>query len=326
MKIAPLLGFPACKLTNTTVTENLLDKNTQLRTLLAIEERFSPDIIFYFMDLSVEAQALGLKVQFRDTSSPDVIEHPAKDEGSFKVLECKNLSDVFSTSRMKLFADLTQAYKRVGTKKLACYVIGPLTLSAHLMDTNLAIISAIDNPDFLTKVIDFSTAFISKYTHELQSAGADYIVILEPTAVMLSPNQFQNFSAQFVEKIAQKINIPTILHICGNTSHLFDKFAKLKNVYGLSLDSMVDLKQAYKTTKKLVMGNIDPTMVASEPKETVKSKVRRLIDYMQGIDNFILSTGCDLPYETPLENIDVFFEISSHIKYTSTNKYHLIGE
>ena len=36
---------------------------------------------------------------------------------------------------------------------------------------------------------------------------------------------------------------------------------------------------------------------------------RALVESMQGQHNFILSTGCDLPQETPLENIRAFMDV-----------------
>ena len=58
-----------------------------------------------------------------------------------------------------------------------------------------------------------------------------------------------------------------------------------------------------------LIGNIDPVrvMVNGSP-EDVKVAVRELCTDMQPYPNFILSTGCDLPLETPLENITAFME------------------
>jgi uroporphyrinogen decarboxylase len=35
---------------------------------------------------------------------------------------------------------------------------------------------------------------------------------------------------------------------------------------------------------------------------------------MSGADNFILSTGCDLPMDTPMENIDAFMKVARNWK------------
>jgi len=57
----------------------------------------------------------------------------------------------------------------------------------------------------------------------------------------------------------------------------------------------------------ILIGNIDPVgvMVQQSPQEVARA-ARELLDSMARHSNFILSTGCDLPYETPYENIDAF--------------------
>ncbi|MCJ7549000.1 MAG: methylcobamide--CoM methyltransferase, partial [Anaerolineae bacterium] len=57
----------------------------------------------------------------------------------------------------------------------------------------------------------------------------------------------------------------------------------------------------------VLVGNVDPVsvIVQSSP-EQVASATRGLLDAMVPYPNFILSTGCDLPPETPLANIEAF--------------------
>ena len=38
------------------------------------------------------------------------------------------------------------------------------------------------------------------------------------------------------------------------------------------------------------------------------NEVQALLEKMKGYDNFIPSSGCDLPARTPLENIQAFFD------------------
>jgi uroporphyrinogen decarboxylase len=59
---------------------------------------------------------------------------------------------------------------------------------------------------------------------------------------------------------------------------------------------------------RLVLGNIDPAGVFRIG--TVEDVRRRTFDLLNEIGyspNFVLSSGCDIPAGTPLENIDAFF-------------------
>ena len=58
-----------------------------------------------------------------------------------------------------------------------------------------------------------------------------------------------------------------------------------------------------------VMGNIDPVGVMRQASpEKVYASVSELLEKTSGYDNFILSTGCDVPPRTPFENINAFYQ------------------
>ena len=59
----------------------------------------------------------------------------------------------------------------------------------------------------------------------------------------------------------------------------------------------------------IVMGNIDPLGVLNKgTTEMVQNRVLELIAECSEFDNFVLSSGCDIPPNTPWENIDAFFD------------------
>jgi len=41
--------------------------------------------------------------------------------------------------------------------------------------------------------------------------------------------------------------------------------------------------------------------------------VKKLLFNMRGVDSFILSSGCDIPLDTPLENIEAFMKAAQEI-------------
>ena len=58
-----------------------------------------------------------------------------------------------------------------------------------------------------------------------------------------------------------------------------------------------------------VMGNLDPVGVLRfGTPEAVRSATEKLLKLATEKDNFIISSGCDIPPETPWENIRAFFE------------------
>jgi uroporphyrinogen decarboxylase len=140
------------------------------------------------------------------------------------------------------------------------------------------------------------------------------ICILEPCAAMLGPSQFDQFSAQYVRHIndsCKYTGVATVYHICGKTTHLVGKMAE-SGVDAVSLDapeSGVDLPAVAQELppEVVIIGNISPigSLLRGRPGD-VEAEVTKLLRNMDPYPNFILSTGCDLPQETPLENIHAF--------------------
>ncbi|MGC9064698.1 MAG: uroporphyrinogen decarboxylase family protein, partial [bacterium] len=68
--VIPLLGAPGIQLSNTSLKDNLIDGTIQFKTMRLLIERFQPDGVFPFMDLTVEAEALGLEINFPRDENP----------------------------------------------------------------------------------------------------------------------------------------------------------------------------------------------------------------------------------------------------------------
>ena len=72
---------------------------------------------------------------------------------------------------------------------------------------------------------------------------------------------------------------------------------------------MVDLKAEGENSEDVfLIGNIDPVKVFLQSnEEEVERETAKLLEKMKAVPNFILSSGCDIPLETPPENISAFF-------------------
>jgi MtaA/CmuA family methyltransferase len=193
---------------------------------------------------------------------------------------------------------------------LGAYVSGPFTLAGLMMGANAIALATIDIPDVVKATVNFCEKVVIDYAKSLQAAGADMICILDPTAMMLSPRAYWEFSGKSIQNLVRHLDTRTILHICGNTEHLA-KLMSQTGAHALSLDSLVDLPKVAKMIPDdvVLIGNVDPvgTMLQGD-RQKVRRDTTALMETMRPFDNFIVSTGCDLPTETPLENILEFVE------------------
>ncbi|NDJ76823.1 MAG: hypothetical protein GYB65_11235 [Chloroflexi bacterium] len=301
------MGFPGTQINLSTLKQNEFNWSVQFWTLFELARHFEPDGLFVFMDLSVEANALGLPVRFPLDESPSVEHAMVRTQDD---LHSFYKVDVLADGRAHVVIETIKLMKRHLQTFAGGYVIGPYTLAALMLGATEAAMAVIDNPGLLHEALNFTTYIITRYANALARAGADMIAILEPSAVMLSPRQYREFSGEYTRQIVDQMETLPILHICGKTTHLIDAMVET-GAQGLSLDSLVDFPTIAQQVPQdvVLIGNINPTAVmVDETPQGVYAATRELLESMAPYPNFILSTGCDLPPETPLANIQAFMD------------------
>lgn len=308
LQTIPLIGIAGTGLNGYSVKENLSNSDIQVDTLVKVFEKYGPDGLFTFMDLTVEAEALGLEIRFPEDDTPSVLEHPVKDRKALEKIR-QNYNGI--SGRMPVFIEVVKKLRARLDTEIGAYVIGPFSLAGELNGVNDLLMNTMLDPEFADEMVKFSVELISEYANALFDAGADSVCILEPTAMMLTGDLYEKFSLEAFRQIGQNTgNRPLILHICGDTNHLVEQMGQ-SGAVALSLDSMVDFKAAAERipSKMKLIGNIDPVEVfLNGNREHVCTSTRHLMKEMKDFPNFILSSGCDLPLDTPPENIEAFME------------------
>jgi uroporphyrinogen decarboxylase len=328
--VAPLMGYPGLTKTGATVRQALQDSNAQFEALDALGRAFSPDVLFCFMDLTAEAEALGARVAFSEGQPPSVVEHSISVEEDWKA---GRVLDPERDGRLRVFIRTMERMKKNLAMARGAYVTGPLTLAGEVVGIKKVLKGMIRDDRSVRRLLQFTAEVAKGYAQRLVEAGADIICILEPSAALVSPRHYHEFSKGPVEEISGSLDAITLLHICGDVTPLIPEMIKTR-VHGISIDSAVDIVGVLGQLdgRMAVAGNIDPVkeMVFSTPEgvrervvglrmraqqyeRALVSRCHRVVgegdDPGQGIhSNFILSTGCDLPPEVPLENIRAFME------------------
>jgi uroporphyrinogen decarboxylase len=141
-------------------------------------------------------------------------------------------------------------------KPLAVSIVGPFTLAAELADVTTIARSIIRNPDFVYKLLDFTTKIVSDYASAAAENGVKLICISDPTGIILSPKKFEELVASNLRKIFEKMgeDVWKVIHICGDTTHLLDQMLNC-GAEGLSLDQLVNLPEI---AKKVYIGRNEP--------------------------------------------------------------------
>jgi len=312
--VAPLMGFSGVGLVGSNIKIAQQNFGEHFRVIKKLVDTFSPDITFPLMDLSVEANAIGRYTIFPQEDSATV----PKDKFVIEEIDMFKDINISFDSRVTGYVE-TMKLMSIGLPDnimKGAYVTGPYTVAALIMGAQEAGMATIMRPDDLRKLCDVVTDKIQAYVRLLISAGAEIICILEPSAVMLGPQQFHEFSTYYVQHISQSCKyggVSTIYHTCGNNMHNIENMVNA-DVGGISLDSKdvgVDMLEVAKRIPEevVVIGNVNPTKTMARGKpDDVKKEVREILKIMGPYPNFILSTGCALPQETPADNIKAFME------------------
>jgi len=319
---APLAGFPGCDLLNISIKIAQQNYGMHYNCIEALVSQLKPDAAFMMMDLSVEANALGLPVRFPTHESSSVEHHSIKTIDELDYLRQVN---ILQDARIQSYIKAVEMMK-LGLPDdilVVAYVIGPVTLAGLLEGAQQVAMDSVLEPDKLEEFCKFTTSIIIEYARSLVNAGADAICILEPTGVILGPKQFDRFSGQYVNHIMESYKyagVDTIYHICGNTMHLIDGMVK-SGAGAISIDSPdtgFDIVKALEQVPEdvVVIGNINPTRVMKDGSpELVAKETNDLLEKTKKYPNFIVSTGCDLPPGTPLKNMQVFMETARNFKF-----------
>lgn len=301
------LGTAGAKLTGSTVRENLTDARTQFETLERSVYHFRPDGIGILADLSIEAEACGCEISFPEFGLPYVVTHPVKNNGDTLNLR---LPDPGRDGRMPVVIETLRMLSRRFGLPIGGGGIGPYTLAGELAGAQELALGTITRPRFAHSLMEYTTGVVIDYNRAQLEAGADTVVIAEPAGSILSPRAFEEFSGGYLARIVDALPAPVTLHVCGDVGHLVEELVEA-GPDGLSFDAPVDLTLvAEAVPPSIVMsGNLDPVdvVLGLKPPE-IREATIELLDSMRPFPNFVLSTGCDIAPETPLENIECIVE------------------
>lgn len=306
----PIMTYPGLKLINKTVVDVIKDGKAQFECIESLAKRYQSVAAVTIMDLSLEAEAFGSPIRYSHEDVPTVISKIIDGEESAKALKIPNVGDGRTSAYLKA-AEL--AAKNIKDRPTFGGEIGPFSLAGRLFDMTEIMITLFDEPETVHLVLEKITTFLVEFARAFKNAGANGIIIAEPAAGLLSPQQCTEFSSRYVKRIVEAVqddNFIVILHNCGNTKNLVPSLlstgAKAFH-FGNAVD-MVDIMPQI-PWGRLAFGNIDPARTFKNGSvEDMNQKTWELLEKTAIYKNFVLSSGCDVPPGTPVENIEAFFE------------------
>lgn len=305
----PIMTHPGIEMIGKTIIDAVSYGETQFEAIKAIHEKYSPDAVTMIMDLTVEAEAFGAKISVSEHEIPSVVERLVTDKVSIEKLNIPTLSSARVPEYLKA-AKLT--VERINDRPVFAGCIGPFSLAGRLFGMTEIMTSIFIEPEIIKSLLEKGSSFLISYIKEMKRLGTHGIVMAEPAAGLLSAETCDEFSSAYVRNIVEQVqdhDFLLILHNCGDTGHVTQSMVST-GAGGLHFGNRINLVAALKEIPEnvLVFGNLDPVSVfKSGTPEYVFNMTSELLKQTADHRNFIISSGCDTPPCSPVENAEAFF-------------------
>lgn len=305
----PILTFPGGQLTGDSVRTMVHSAPSQVRAQLALRDRFGTVAFLSAMDLSTEAEEFGSSIQFEENEVPTVIGRLVTDLAGAEQLPLPKVG----SKRTRVYLETIQALARERRDEVVLAgLIGPFSLAGRLFGVSEALLATAMEPDAIHVLLEKTTRFLSSYAQAFKDAGADGVIMAEPTAGLMSPRAASEFSSPYIKRVIDAVddqNFQVVLHNCGaRIGHLAAK--RESGASALHFGKPMDLPAALKEVPPdlLLGGNLDPADIfVNATPENVAAATHGLLAAAGEHRNFFLSSGCDIPAHAPLRNIEAFF-------------------
>lgn len=306
----PVLSFPGTQLTGIAVDELVRSGRRQADCMKAIAKRYSTGAALSLMDLSVEAEAFGSRICYSGDEVPTVAEALIE---TYEQAQALKVPEIGSGRTGECIQAIRYASEEITDRPVLAGIIGPFSLAGRLLDMTEIMIKCFEEPETVECVLEKATQFLISYALALKNAGANGIVMAEPAAGLLSPSMIEEFSNPYVLRVKEAVeddNFLMVYHNCGNVIPLLGSIHQL-GMRAYSFGDAIDLEEALKIIDpgSLVLGNISPALeFRGGTPDSIAAATKALCARCGNYPNFVLSSGCDIPPVSPLENIDAFFE------------------
>lgn len=273
-------------------------------------EKYNPDGIPVVFDLQIEAEILGCKLQWAPHNPPAVISHPLAEGVSISDLKIPSEND----GRISVVVEATKKL-RAKYPNIALYglITGPFTLALHLMGTDI-FMKLFEAPEEVIEVMEFCTKVGNKMAEYFMDAGCDIIAVVDPMTSQIDPLTFETFVTPYVSEIFSFVREKQKLSsffVCGHAQQNIEAMCDCRPD-NVSIDENIPLDFVKKIALKKGIsfgGNMKLTVVLLMGNEDdARENAMECLD-MAGKTGFILAPGCDLPMNTPSENIKAVSEL-----------------
>ncbi len=282
---------------------------------IVLFRRLRHDSVGISTSLRGVAEAMGSKIAYPDYNISYLLEPAVK---SVDEIESLKIVDPLNDGILPILIKAIKLTKNALANEVdvSASMSGPFSVAASVVGTENLLRWMARYPEKVHTLMDIVAESNNRYIEEVAKLGVS-ISFADPVSStsLISPKQFREFSLPALQKNINKIKEKTGsapgIHICGTSKKIWGDVVKA-GISNFSIDNAEDLEEAKEIMgdKVVITGNVPPVdVIYSGNKELIFNSVKKCIK--KGHDSkkgYILSTGCQIPMNTPMENIEMFME------------------
>lgn len=265
------------------------------------------DAAIIFSDILVIPEAMGMHLEMHEGIGP-VFPHPIRNES-----DAKKLKKVDPSVDLKYVLDAVILTKKELNSRvpLIGFSGSPWTLLAYMVEgQGSKTFSKVkyliyDNPKLAHNLLDKIADAAAAYLCAKIEAGVDAVQIFDTWGGILTQDDFEEFSLNYIRKIISEIKgkeVPVIVFAKGVHYHL-NKLAEC-GADVLGLDWTMNLGDVRKKVgdKVSLQGNLDPTILYANH-EKIKYEARKVLESFGKGSGHIFNLGHGILPDIPPENL-----------------------
>lgn len=282
---------------------------------IALFKKLRQDSVGISTSLRGIAEAMGSKVGYPDYNISYLLEPVVK---SVDQIESLKVVNPLKDGKLPILIEALRLTRDALIKEVdvGAAMSGPFSVAASLVGTENLLKWMMKHPEKVHTLMEIVVESNNRYIEEVAKLGLS-ISFADPVSSnsLISPRQFREFSLPYLKKNVDKIKEKTGgspgIHICGKSRDIWEDVVGT-GISNFSIDNIEDLEDAKEIMgdRVIITGNVPPVdAIYKGTKEdifkSVKECIRKGHDSKKG---YILSTGCQIPMNTPIEKIEMFME------------------
>jgi len=314
--VLPLITSHSATVTGISMREYYTDGVALARSQIAAIEEYGHDAISIFSEVGIIAEAMGSEFEYPEDDLP-ILKTPALDRTEVDKLA---VPDPARDGRLHVYLDaIRYAYDALADRyPIFAYIPAPFTTAMMLSNPDRFLTDTIRNPDRVKATMEISLEATIRFVRDIINTGG-LPLIVDPLASssVISPRTFRGLALPYEQaliKYLHRFDFDVILHICGDTTPILDLLPDT-GADLISLDKVELINAMGKLSKKMrIIGNYDTSAIMNNKPDEISHKVKEMVKLgMTTEKGYIASTGCEVPIQTPRENLKAFIGAAKEV-------------